>query len=70
MDELKQLLNDYIVSVPGILGIILSDKEGIPIIRYKYDFFKVFFLIAIDQSRYMAFPGSINIRLYKLQQQK
>ena len=39
MDELKQLLNDYIVSVPGILGIILSDKEGIPIIRYKYDFF-------------------------------
>lgn len=37
MDELKQLLNDYIVSVPGILGIILSDKEGIPIIRCKVD---------------------------------
>ena len=34
MDELKQLLHDYMTSVPGVLGIILSDKEGIPIIRY------------------------------------
>ena len=33
MGELNKLLNDYIASVPGILGIILSDKEGIPIIR-------------------------------------
>ena len=36
MGELNKLLNDYIASVPAILGIILSDKEGIPIIKYIY----------------------------------
>jgi len=37
MDELKQLLHEYVISVPGILGIVLSDREGIPIIRCKLD---------------------------------
>ncbi len=40
MGDLNKLLNDYIASVPAILGIILSDKEGIPIIKYIYIIFK------------------------------
>jgi len=37
MEEIRKLLMSYVEDVPGMLGIVLSDREGIPIIRCTLD---------------------------------
>lgn len=33
MDELRRLLTQRLDSVPGLLGLVISDRDGVPIIK-------------------------------------
>ena len=33
MEDLRKHLSSYLSTVPGLLGIVLSDREGVPLVR-------------------------------------
>ena len=37
MEDLKKYLNSYITPDSGLLGILLSDKDGVPVLRVTTD---------------------------------
>jgi hypothetical protein len=38
MEDIRKLLSSYLQKVEGLLGIVLSDRDGVPILRSVLEF--------------------------------
>jgi hypothetical protein len=55
MDEIRKLLASYLHKVDGLLGIVLSDRDGVPIIRSGFNLSSIFFRpFGIRNTRYLS----------------
>jgi len=37
MDELRRLLTQRLDSIPGLLALVISDRDGVPVIKASID---------------------------------